>query len=290
MPGRRLYLPPGALMRPAYSGPNVRIVIKELNEDGTTVARSALSLAAVAGPGGRRLRLQRGRRLRRRSTPTTPRRWPARRPRSPPCTGRRTSCCRAASMPIEERIAALRGYPVVVNVWASWCGPCRFEFPTLQKLSAAYGKRVAFLGIDSQDSDDAANDLPRRGAGPLPQLHRPRQRHRRRDRRRARPPRHRLLRPRRRARLPQTGPLRRHAELRPTSSATRSRGDSAKADNRAYGRSRRRRSDRRRPAGRRAAAADRRRAGGARRARPDRRRGARAAIRLRAPPTGSARR
>jgi cytochrome c biogenesis protein CcmG, thiol:disulfide interchange protein DsbE len=56
----------------------------------------------------------------------------------------------------EYRIDALKGYPAVVNVWASWCGPCRFEFPTLQKLSAAYGKRVAFLGVDSQDSDDAA--------------------------------------------------------------------------------------------------------------------------------------
>jgi cytochrome c biogenesis protein CcmG/thiol:disulfide interchange protein DsbE len=56
----------------------------------------------------------------------------------------------------EKRIAALRGYPVVANVWASWCGPCRFEFPVLQKLSARYGKRVAFLGVNSQDSDDTA--------------------------------------------------------------------------------------------------------------------------------------
>jgi cytochrome c biogenesis protein CcmG, thiol:disulfide interchange protein DsbE len=56
----------------------------------------------------------------------------------------------------EKRIAALAGYPVVANVWASWCGPCRFEFPSLQKLSARYGKRVAFLGIDSQDDADAA--------------------------------------------------------------------------------------------------------------------------------------
>jgi cytochrome c biogenesis protein CcmG, thiol:disulfide interchange protein DsbE len=56
----------------------------------------------------------------------------------------------------EERIAALRGYPVVVNVWASWCVPCRQEFPVLQKLSARYGKRVAFLGLNSEDSDDAA--------------------------------------------------------------------------------------------------------------------------------------
>ena len=69
----------------------------------------------------------------------------------------------------EQRIAALRGYPVVVNVWASWCGPCRFEFPILQKLSARYGKRVAFLGVDSQDSDDAADDLPRaRHRSPTP--------------------------------------------------------------------------------------------------------------------------
>jgi cytochrome c biogenesis protein CcmG/thiol:disulfide interchange protein DsbE len=68
----------------------------------------------------------------------------------------------------EQRIAALRGYPVVVNVWASWCGPCRFEFPTLQKLSARYGKRVAFLGIDSQDSDDAATTFLEEAPVPYP--------------------------------------------------------------------------------------------------------------------------
>jgi cytochrome c biogenesis protein CcmG/thiol:disulfide interchange protein DsbE len=56
----------------------------------------------------------------------------------------------------EKRLAALRGYPIVANVWASWCGPCRFEFPTLQKLSAHYGKRVAFIGIDAEDDADAA--------------------------------------------------------------------------------------------------------------------------------------
>lgn len=56
----------------------------------------------------------------------------------------------------EKRIAQLRGYPVVVNVWASWCVPCREEFPVLQKLSARYGKKVAFFGVNSEDSDDAA--------------------------------------------------------------------------------------------------------------------------------------
>ncbi|HEV7481948.1 MAG TPA: TlpA disulfide reductase family protein [Solirubrobacterales bacterium] len=59
----------------------------------------------------------------------------------------------------EKRIAALAGYPVVVNIWASWCGPCRFEFPTLQKLSARYGKRVAFLGVNSQDSETNAKEF-----------------------------------------------------------------------------------------------------------------------------------
>jgi cytochrome c biogenesis protein CcmG, thiol:disulfide interchange protein DsbE len=56
----------------------------------------------------------------------------------------------------KQRLTALRGYPVVVNKWASWCGPCRFEFPFFQRLSAKLGKRVAFLGVDSDDSEDAA--------------------------------------------------------------------------------------------------------------------------------------
>jgi cytochrome c biogenesis protein CcmG/thiol:disulfide interchange protein DsbE len=56
----------------------------------------------------------------------------------------------------EKRIESLAGYPVVVNAWASWCGPCRYEFPMLQKLSARYGKRVAFIGVDSEDDADAA--------------------------------------------------------------------------------------------------------------------------------------
>jgi thiol-disulfide isomerase/thioredoxin len=68
----------------------------------------------------------------------------------------------------EKRIAELKGYPVLVNVWASWCGPCRFEFPVLQKLSARYGKRVAFLGIDSQDSDAAAQTFLREEPVPYP--------------------------------------------------------------------------------------------------------------------------
>lgn len=68
----------------------------------------------------------------------------------------------------EGRIAALRGYPAVVNVWASWCGPCRFEFRHFQQAAAGYGKRVAFLGVDSQDSDDAASTFLEEAPVPYP--------------------------------------------------------------------------------------------------------------------------
>ena len=53
-------------------------------------------------------------------------------------------------------LESLRGYPVVVNKWASWCVPCRREFPYLQRLSARFGERVAFLGVDAKDSSAAA--------------------------------------------------------------------------------------------------------------------------------------
>jgi len=60
------------------------------------------------------------------------------------------------------RLARLRGNPVVVNKWASWCGPCRSEFPFLQRLGTRLGRRVAFLGVDSQDNDADARGFLRR--------------------------------------------------------------------------------------------------------------------------------
>jgi thiol-disulfide isomerase/thioredoxin len=60
------------------------------------------------------------------------------------------------------RLATLRGHPVVVNKWASWCGPCRAEFPFFQRLSVELGRGVAFVGVNSNDNGgDAARFLRR---------------------------------------------------------------------------------------------------------------------------------
>jgi cytochrome c biogenesis protein CcmG/thiol:disulfide interchange protein DsbE len=54
----------------------------------------------------------------------------------------------------EQRLAELKaaGTPVVVNKWASWCGPCRLEFPHFQSQAKQRGGEIAFLGVAANDS------------------------------------------------------------------------------------------------------------------------------------------
>lgn len=67
-----------------------------------------------------------------------------------------------------RRLVELRGSPVVVNQWASWCGPCRFEFPFFQRQAMKHGARVAFLGVDSRDSRGDAQAFLRELPTPFP--------------------------------------------------------------------------------------------------------------------------
>ncbi|HTR74871.1 MAG TPA: TlpA disulfide reductase family protein [Solirubrobacterales bacterium] len=59
---------------------------------------------------------------------------------------------------VEKRVAAL-GHPVVANIWASWCGECRHEFPLFQDAAAKWGKKVGFIGVDSEDIDSDAEEF-----------------------------------------------------------------------------------------------------------------------------------
>jgi cytochrome c biogenesis protein CcmG/thiol:disulfide interchange protein DsbE len=56
-------------------------------------------------------------------------------------------------------LGQLRGTPVVVNFWASWCGPCEKEAPRLEAAAATYGDRVQFLGVDILDDRGSAVDF-----------------------------------------------------------------------------------------------------------------------------------
>jgi thiol-disulfide isomerase/thioredoxin len=56
------------------------------------------------------------------------------------------------------RLTELRR-PAIVNLWASWCGPCRTELPAFQRFATTMGDRVLVLGVDTADSRDAGAGL-----------------------------------------------------------------------------------------------------------------------------------
>jgi thiol-disulfide isomerase/thioredoxin len=68
----------------------------------------------------------------------------------------------------QAQLDKLRGHPVVINKWASWCGPCRTEFPIFQRVASKYGKQVAFVGVNANDHDTAARNFLKSEALPYP--------------------------------------------------------------------------------------------------------------------------
>ena len=70
----------------------------------------------------------------------------------------------------DARLLALRGHPVVVNVWGSWCGPCREEFPIFERVSVERGPPRGVRRDRHPGREGQGRRLPRRAPGRLPQL------------------------------------------------------------------------------------------------------------------------
>jgi len=81
---------------------------------------------------------------------------------------------RGGKAALDAQLRALRGHPVVVNLWASWCGPCRHELPFFQRQAAKRGARVAFVGVNSNDNRTEARKLSARYPMPYPSFVDPR--------------------------------------------------------------------------------------------------------------------
>jgi cytochrome c biogenesis protein CcmG/thiol:disulfide interchange protein DsbE len=71
------------------------------------------------------------------------------------------------------RLAELRGHPVVASQWASWCGPCRFEFPFFSDLARRHEGLVVFLGVNSRDSREERDAFLRELPVPFPHYFEP---------------------------------------------------------------------------------------------------------------------
>ncbi|GAB3988378.1 hypothetical protein GCM10028771_00970 [Nocardioides marmoraquaticus] len=89
-----------------------------------------------------------------------------------PTSGGRLPDVRLASLDGDDApaldLASLRG-PVVVNLWASWCGPCKAELPIYADFAERHGDRVAVVGVDYEETSvDAARALAERSGVTYP--------------------------------------------------------------------------------------------------------------------------
>jgi cytochrome c biogenesis protein CcmG, thiol:disulfide interchange protein DsbE len=75
----------------------------------------------------------------------------------------------------EAFVEKQRGKPVVVNKWASWCGPCRYEFPFFSKQARKRRGDVVFVGVNSQDNRGDATDFLDENAVPYKHFEDPNQ-------------------------------------------------------------------------------------------------------------------
>ena len=77
--------------------------------------------------------------------------------------------CLGGGSPV--RLSGLAGTPTVINLWASWCAPCREELPLLAKAHRAYGDKLRIIGVDFDDSaPDSALELAEQSGVTYPLL------------------------------------------------------------------------------------------------------------------------
>jgi cytochrome c biogenesis protein CcmG/thiol:disulfide interchange protein DsbE len=62
----------------------------------------------------------------------------------------------------DSTLQSLRGKPIVVNFWATWCEPCKSELPRIVAAARKYAGRVHFLGVDVEDDPKTAASFVRR--------------------------------------------------------------------------------------------------------------------------------
>jgi len=68
-----------------------------------------------------------------------------------------------------RKLSEYRGKPLIINVWASWCGPCRMEMGSLNRLAKRYGgKQFAVIGISTDDYPDAARSFLQKSGTAFP--------------------------------------------------------------------------------------------------------------------------
>lgn len=64
----------------------------------------------------------------------------------------------------------LKGRPMVINFWASWCGPCKMEHPVLEWGAREFGQQAQFMGIVFEDTEDNARQFLSQMGASFPQL------------------------------------------------------------------------------------------------------------------------
>ena len=70
-----------------------------------------------------------------------------------------------------RQLSAFRGKPLIINVWASWCGPCREEMASLERLAWLHGKQgFTIIGISTDDYADKAESFLKHGNATISQF------------------------------------------------------------------------------------------------------------------------